>query len=49
MLLVVVGPVIRPVHDQQPCYHHAPTLKPEAVTVVVELLMVGVRTSETYE
>ena len=25
-------------HDQQHCYHHAPTVKPEAVTAVVELL-----------
>jgi hypothetical protein len=22
-------------HDQQHCYHHAPTVKPEAVTAVV--------------
>jgi len=34
-------------HDQQHCYHHAPTVKPEAATAVVELLMMGVRTSET--
>jgi hypothetical protein len=34
-------------HDQQHCYHHAPTVKPEAATVVVELLMMGVRTPET--
>jgi len=26
------------------CYHHAPTVKPEAVTADVELLMMGVRT-----
>jgi hypothetical protein len=31
-------------HDQQHCYHHAPTVKPEAATAVVELLMMGVRT-----
>ena len=37
----------RPDHDQQHCYHHAPTVKPEAATAVVELLMKGVRTSET--
>jgi hypothetical protein len=37
----------RPDHDQRHCYHHAPTLKPEAATAVVELLMVGVRTPET--
>jgi hypothetical protein len=36
VLLVVVGPVIA-----------APTVKPEAATAVVELLMMGVRTSET--
>jgi len=28
------------------CYHHAPTVKPEAATAVVELLMMGVRTPE---
>jgi len=37
----------RPDHDQQHCYHHAPTVKPEADTAVVELLMMGVRTPET--
>jgi len=48
VLLVVVGPVHnRPGHDQQHCYHHSPTLKPEAATAVVELLMMGVRTPET--
>jgi len=25
----------RPDHDQQPCYHHAPTVKPEAANAVV--------------
>ena len=34
-------------HDQQHCYHHAPTVKPEITTAVVELLMMGVRTPET--
>jgi hypothetical protein len=34
-------------HDQQHCYHHAPKVKPEAATAVVELLMVSVRTPET--
>jgi len=33
-------------HDQQHCYHHALTVKPEAATAV-ELLMMGVRTPET--
>ena len=37
----------RPEHDQQHCCHHATTVKPEAVTAVVELLMMGVRTPET--
>jgi hypothetical protein len=34
-------------HYQQHCYHHAPTVKPEAATAVVELLIMGVRTPET--
>ena len=46
VLLVVVG-AGRPDHDQQHCYHHAPTVKPEAATAVVELLIMGVRTPET--
>jgi hypothetical protein len=36
-----------PDHNQQRCYHHAPKVKPEAATAVVELLMMGVRTPET--
>ena len=44
---VVRGRSGRPDHDQQRCYHHAPTVKPEVSTAVVELLMMGVRTSET--
>jgi len=36
-----------PDHDQQHCYHHAPTVKPEAATAAVELLMMAVRTPET--
>jgi len=48
VLLVVVAPVDnRPDHDQQRSYHHAPTVKPEASTAVVELLMMGVRMPET--
>jgi hypothetical protein len=35
-------------HDQHHCYHHAPTVKPEAATAVVDLLMMGVRTPETF-
>jgi len=34
-------------HDQQHPYHHAPKVKPEVATAVVELLMMGVRTPET--
>jgi hypothetical protein len=40
-------PAGRPDHDQQHCYPHAPTVKPEAATAVVELLMMGMRTPET--
>jgi len=47
VLLVIVGPVNRPDDDQQHCYYHVPTVKPEAATAVVELLMMGVRTPET--
>jgi len=42
VLLVVVGPTGRPDQDQQHCYHHALTVKPETATAVVELLMMGV-------
>jgi hypothetical protein len=38
VLLVVVGPAGN---------HHAPTVKPEAATAVVELLMMDMRTPET--
>ena len=34
-------------HDQEHYYHHAPVVKPEAATAVVELLMMGVRAPET--
>jgi hypothetical protein len=37
----------QPDHDQQSCCLHAPTLKPEAATSVVELLMMGDRIPET--
>ena len=33
-------------HNQQHCYNHAPTVKPETATAVVVLLMMGVRTPE---
>jgi len=36
----------RPDHDQQHCYYHAPTVKPEAA-IAVELLIMGVKTPET--
>ena len=41
------GRASRPDHYQQHCYHHAPTVKPEAATAIVEILMMGVRMSET--
>jgi len=41
------GRADRPDHDQLHCYHHAPTIKPEAATAVVELLIMGVRMPET--
>jgi hypothetical protein len=47
VLLVVVGPARGPDHDQQHCYHHNPKVKPEVVTAVVELLMMGGKTPET--
>jgi len=37
----------QPDHDQQHYYHHAPKVKPEAATAVVELLTMGVRMPET--
>jgi len=49
VVLIAVGPVVdnRPDQYQQHCYRHAPTIKPEAATAVVELLIMGVRTPET--
>jgi hypothetical protein len=47
VLLVMIGLAGRPDHDQQHCYHQGPTVKPEAATEVVELLMMGVRMLET--
>jgi hypothetical protein len=38
------GRASRPDHNQQ---HHAPTVKPEAATAAVQLLMMGVRMPET--
>jgi hypothetical protein len=34
-------------HEQQHCYHHAPTVKPEAATAVVELLTMAMRMPKT--
>jgi hypothetical protein len=36
-----------PDYDQQRRYHHVPTVKPEAATAVVELLMMVVEAPET--
>jgi hypothetical protein len=47
VVVAVLLVVIMPDHDQQHCYHHAPKIKPEAATAVVELLMMGVRALET--
>jgi len=47
VLLIVVRPAAWRDHDQQHSYHHAPTVKPEAATAVVELLTMGVTTPET--
>jgi len=47
VLLVVVGPT-GPTTTRQHCYHHAPKVKPEAATAVVELPMMDVRTPGTW-
>jgi hypothetical protein len=47
VLLVVVRPAAGRSDHKQHCYHHTPTVKPEAATAVVELLMMDVRTPET--
>jgi hypothetical protein len=39
----------RPDHDQQHCYNHTPTVKPEAAIAVVKLLIMGVRTPKHVE
>jgi hypothetical protein len=43
----VVRPAGWPNYDQQHCYHHAPMVKPEIATAVVELLMMGGKALET--
>jgi len=40
--LIVVWPV-----NQQRCYHHAPTVKPESANAVCKLLMMGEKAPET--
>jgi len=47
MVVAALLVVVWPDHDQQRCCHRAPTVKPEAATAVVELLMMGVRMPET--
>jgi hypothetical protein len=47
LIVLWVAYANRPDNHQQHCYHHAPTVKPEAATAVVELLMMGVKTRET--
>jgi hypothetical protein len=49
VLLVVIGPAGRSDHDQQHCYHHAPTVKlgAAAAAAVVVLLMMGMKMPET--
>jgi hypothetical protein len=49
VLLVVFGLTGRSDHDLQHCYHHASKVKPEATTVVVERLMMSVRTPKHVE
>jgi hypothetical protein len=34
-------------HEKQHCYHHVPTIKPEAATAVDKLLMMDMRMLET--
>jgi hypothetical protein len=43
----MVGPAGRPDHEQQHDYLHDMKVKPEAATAVIELLMMGGKTSET--
>jgi hypothetical protein len=44
-VLLVVGGLAD--HEQQHSYHHVPTVKPEAATAVVELLMMVKRMPKT--
>jgi len=45
--LVVVGPAGRPDHDQQHCYHQAPTVNQMLLLQLLQLLMMGMRIPET--
>jgi hypothetical protein len=46
----VVGPTGRPARPRtQHDYHHDTKVKPEAATAVIELLMMGGKTPETFE
>jgi hypothetical protein len=49
VLLVVIGPAVQPARPRPTALlsHHAPKVKPEAATAVVELLMMGMRMPET--
>jgi hypothetical protein len=47
VVVAVVLFVVGPVYDQQHCYHHVPTVKPEIATAIIELLMMGRRKPET--
>ena len=47
VLLVGRGRAGQPVYDQQHCYHHATTVKPEAAAAAVGLLRMGVGTPKT--
>jgi hypothetical protein len=47
VLLFVVGPAVRPDHEQQHDCHHDTKVKPETATAVIVLLMMGGKTPET--
>jgi hypothetical protein len=41
-------PASRPDHDQQHCYHQAPTVNQRLLLQLLYLLMMGMRMPETY-
>jgi hypothetical protein len=47
VLLVVIGPDGRPDHDQQHCYHQAPTVNEMLLLQLLKLLMMDMRMPET--